>query len=273
MSDKQKPAPSNSRRSFEQGIFRTLIFGKGKPRIRIRSLLLGSFWCVVVWLLYPYALGISAWDSSVRFVGVALLVLVALITLGALSAFARVLWHMGLLWLVLTLMVLFTGATIARGRTIAASDSSGWIGAARLVVRDINDIGSRITTQISSVPANVYMATTAETPFWQAESVALIDPVSLDTPASGQILTLPSERDPDGITRGVLTRVVTDDKSNVNLRVAPGMDNAVMKKLASGKLVIVVDGPLLVGDQIWWKVSDTQDEGWCLASLLVFVSR
>ena len=54
------------------------------------------------------------------------------------------------------------------------------------------------------------------------------------------------------------------------LRVRYSPDGMVMGRIAEGTAVIVVDGPLVVGDTAWYRVISTVDrlEGWVVAEYL-----
>jgi len=63
--------------------------------------------------------------------------------------------------------------------------------------------------------------------------------------------------------------VVNVGRTGLRVRYSP--DGMVMGRIADGTAVIVLDGPLVVGEQMWYRVISTVDwlEGWVAAEYLV----
>jgi|GEM_PF-4767582 len=271
MSDEQ--SRKKRQRGATQGFALALLRGKDNPRLRIWSAIFAVLWAAVIWLTYPYSLGIAVWENNIRYLGLALLLLVTFAAYKLLRNLGRIVWHLGLRWLCAILLALFAGATFARGRALGASDWPGWQSVAGEVATGaINRVGHFIFGLVA-VPSDVYMAATGNAPFWRPEPAAYGEPSVLSQRTEEEQLVLPSEQDPNGITRGVIAMAVSDDGTVINLRADPGTEAAIRTKLESGTLLFVTGGPERVNEQIWWQVSDQNAEGWCSAELLVLVSR
>jgi hypothetical protein len=140
-------------------------------------------------------------------------------------------------------------------------------------VGDISSWLEQSAVQVRTAPADIYMVATGHAPPWRPKPVAVLDPVTLNQAAGSEQLVLASESESDGITRGVLVRATSDNGKTVNLRAAPGTDTDIVKRLKNRTLLVVLEGPKRAGDSTWWKVSDTESEGWCAAESLELVSR
>jgi hypothetical protein len=272
MSANSATAPRTGKR-LPKSTIRTLLFGKGMPRLRLGAILFALLWASLIWLLYPYALSIAAWESNARYLGLALLLVVAIATYKLVRNLGRVIWHLGLLWLGVILLVLFIGVTIVQGRAQDASDWSGWSNAARSVAVQVWRPVTRLSEDLSAVPANIYMAATGSAPFWRPPPAAEAEPVVLSQRANDEQLVLSSEQEPTGITRGVLAMAVSGDGSPIEMRAKPGASAAIVATPDNGTLLVVVGGPQRAGGRIWWQVSDNEHIGWCAAELLTLVSR
>lgn len=264
---------SQGRKQLNRGHVQTLLYGNGKPRLRLGAAVFGALWAALIWLIYPYALSVAAWDTNVRYLGLLLLLVVAFAVYKLLRNLWLLLWHLGLLWLCTILLALFVGATVARGRAAGVADWDGWRQVAGQVAADLQARAGSVLGSVTNVPSEAFMAATGTAPFWRPPPSAYVEPVLLNQPAGEEQLVLASEREPNGITRGVIAMAVSDDGAAISLRVAPGADAASSEQLASGTLLVVVGGPELANDQIWWQVSDQEREGWCNAESLVLVSR
>lgn len=252
---------------------RTLLLGRGQPRLRVGSVLAALLWAGAIGFIYPYALSVARWPSDARYVGVGLLGLCVLLLWLLLRAAGRVVWHLGLIWLLLVALALFGGATAARARAAGSTAPADLVAASGGVAADVGRTAGAVFAQALLVPGDLYTAISNQAPPWQAPPAAVLDPMELQPVSAGDELVLASEQEPDGITRGVLVRARTDDGSAVRLRVAPGAENELAGRVDAGVLLIVTGGPRLVGDEIWWQVSDAEQEGWSRSDLLVLVSR
>ncbi len=60
------------------------------------------------------------------------------------------------------------------------------------------------------------------------------------------------------------------DVGRTGLRVRYSPDGTVMGRIAEGTAVIVVDGPVVVGETTWYRVISTADwlEGWVVSTYL-----
>jgi hypothetical protein len=271
MSDNNQRQQRPSR--TESAFIRTLLRGNGKPRFRLGSMLFAAFWAITIWLIYPYALGIAAWETNIRYLGIALLLIVALALYKLLQNLGRIVWHLGILWVGVILIALFADATVARGRALGVSDWAGWQGVSRQVTSNAYNQFERFIGVITTVPTDVYMATTGSAPFWRSPPTAFAEPVVLNRRTEKEQLVLSTEQEPTGITRGVIAMAVSGNGNTIDLRVTPGHDTAIREKLDSGTLLFVTDGPVQAGEDIWWQVSNQESEGWCTADALVLVSR
>jgi Prokaryotic RING finger family 1/Bacterial SH3 domain len=65
------------------------------------------------------------------------------------------------------------------------------------------------------------------------------------------------------------TLVVTGTGECLNVRTAPGTENAINICLKDGEEVTVTGGPQIAGDLQWWKVKTALGEGWAAESYLV----
>ncbi len=273
MSADAAPLTSAKRRVSQLDFARTLLLGRGRPRLRLGALLFGICWLALVWLLFPYALGIATWQGNVRYLGLGLLLIVAVLVVLAVRALSRVLWHFGLLWLTVLIVIALLAATLARGRGEGAASAEAWLAAGRGVLADTGQTIRRSGRDIGSLPARVVMAATNQPPPWYPKPTAVLEPVNLNASADEEPLVLPSESENSGITRGVLASVRTDKGAALVLHTAAGSDAPVVTKLDSGSLVLVIAGPQSDGERIWWKVSYEGTEGWCISDALVLISR
>ena len=248
----------------------TLLRGRGSPRLYLGALVAGLVWSLLIVFLYPYALDIAGVGGTLRYLGLALLLLVAFATYRALRALGRVIWHLGLVWLAAGLLIVLLALSSARLRAGAAGT---WPDAARAVIADTGGWLARRANQLATVPGDIYMAATGQAPPWRPKATAVLDPVTLDHTADGEQLVLPSESEPDGITRGALVQVATKGADTTILRATPDASARNLDNVVHGALMIVVDGPRKSGDTIWWKVSAPEHEGWCMADALTLVSR
>ena len=256
-------------RSAQPPAFVTLLRGKGSPRLYLRALLAGLAWSLLTVFLYPYALDIAGTNGNLRYLGLALLLLVAFAVYRVLRAFGRVLWHLGLIWLLAGLLVVFLALTTTHLRSGAASN---WSDAARSVAGDAGAWVERHASQLTAVPADIYMAATGQAPPWRPKPTAVLDPVTLDRAAGAEQPVLLSESEPDGITRGALVQVAAKS-GGVSLHASPDAGARIVGKVERGALMVVVDGPRQVGDTVWWKVSGPEQEGWGTTDGLALVSR
>lgn len=264
----RQPKPSRGATAL-----RTLLTGRGQPRLRLGAALAAAFWGGLIWLVYPYALGIASWETNARFLGLALLLLVAFAAYKLVQNIGRIVWHLGLLWLGAILLAVFVGATAARARASGAADWPSWQGAASQVASGASARIGQFVEGIAAAPTDISMAATGSAPFWRSPPAAYAEPAVLGRRAEAEQVVLSSEQEPTGITRGVIAMAVSDDGTAINLRAAPGTDAAIVGKLDSGSLLFVTGGPRRAGEQIWWQVSDQEREGWCSAELLTLVSR
>lgn len=251
----------------------TLLYGKGRPRLHLWAAVGTILWSALVWFIYPYALGIASWEGTIRYFGVALLLLAGLFVYFAIRAFSRFIWHMGLIGLMIVVVVLFLTFTLIRGRTTHAATFNDWRHAMTTIGRNTSLVSARAAEQLRLLPGDIYMAVLAQEPPWRSKPVAVLAPAVLSRPAEGEQLALASESDPDGITPGVLARLHGNAGQTVNLRREPQVDAAVTKKVPNGTLVVILNGPRQTSNQIWWYVSTDEVDGWCSADQLTFVSR
>jgi len=251
----------------------TLVLGRGAPRLRLRAILAGLLWGALIWLIYPYALSVTRWPSDARYIGVVLLGVCALLLMLLLRSAARVIWHLGLLWLLLATLALFGGATVARAR-VAGGDLVAELGpGAEAVAADLGKTAQRTFAASAQVPGDLYTAVSGQPPIWLPPPTTVLDPMVLEPTGTSDDVVLASEQTPEGLTRGVLVRTRTDDGTAVRLRTGAGTDNDITGRVQTGTLLVVTGGPRLVRDEVWWQVADVEQEGWCLSTLLVLVSR
>ena len=128
----------------------TLLRGKGTPRLHLWAAITAILWSALVWFVYPYALGIASWAGSIRYFGVALLVLAGLSVYFAIRAFSRFIWHMGLIGLAIVLVVLFLTFTVIHGRATRAATLNDWRHANTIVARAIGTAGTRAAASTTS---------------------------------------------------------------------------------------------------------------------------
>lgn len=275
MSTEQKPEAQSSRpkRQASTLVMRTLLLGKGQPRLRLGALLMLLIWFVITWLLYPYALSVAALESNVRLIGLVLLFVVAFAVYKILSNLGRLVWHLGLLWLVAIVLASFVGATVARGRVIGARGWTGWSSAGVQVASETSQRLQGAFERLLSAPADIYLATTGEAPFWRPGADGSAEAATLEQPADSPQLVLASEQDPAGITQGVIVMAVSEEGASINLRRTPTVDAEVVGQLETGTLLFVTGGPVEADNRIWWQVSDIEAEGWCVEDVLRLESR
>jgi hypothetical protein len=249
---------------------RILLRGKGSPRLYLRALLAGIAWGLLVFLLYPYALDIASMGGNLRYLGLGLLLLIGFAAYRAFRAFGRVIWHLGILWLIAGILIILLALTATRMRSGAAFS---WIAAAESVAHDAGSWIARNADPLVAIPADIYRAATGQAPPWRPKPIIVLDPVNLDRTAEGEQVVLPSQSEPNGITRGALVRAVASASGTLSLHTSPDAGTRAVFKAKTGTPMIVVDGPKQTGKTIWWKVSTAEHEGWCVAEALALISR
>ncbi|MFO1372941.1 MAG: hypothetical protein U1F42_11335 [Candidatus Competibacteraceae bacterium] len=101
-----------------------------------------------------------------------MLLLVAFAVYRVLRAFGRVLWHLGLIWLLAGLLGCSWPDDYVHLRLGAASN---WSDAARSVAGDAGAWLERRASQLTAVPADIYMAATGQAPPWRPKPTAVLD--------------------------------------------------------------------------------------------------
>jgi uncharacterized protein YgiM (DUF1202 family) len=71
---------------------------------------------------------------------------------------------------------------------------------------------------------------------------------------------------------GDTVEVVTNG-NNLNLRSAPGVNQAVVAKLPPGTRMKVIDGPQQADNYVWWKLNGSEGTGWAAGNFLRVVEQ
>ncbi len=73
------------------------------------------------------------------------------------------------------------------------------------------------------------------------------------------------------INIGVYVVVANTDGDPLRAHITPGVDTEIITRFPEGSRVLVLDGPVIEDDLIWWLVEGDQGKGWCAESFLELV--